>query len=177
MQYYMEYDTTTGVPQAFYVDEIHGEKGTEGSLVPDEAIEISEEDWQNYITGDYYYFEGVCTGKPGPSLEEQLIEAINQKLYIMNSDVNRYICSYYDEGTQQSFQAIYTLADSTSEVKVQVLYVWNWIQSVMTHYYMCKNEIKVLTTLEDVENYSYTFKQFDATKPTVTLEAIYSALL
>ncbi|WP_025199132.1 hypothetical protein [Brucella sp. BO2] len=38
-----------GLPKAFYSEDVHGHQGTPGCLIPDDAIEISDEQWMDFI--------------------------------------------------------------------------------------------------------------------------------
>jgi hypothetical protein len=57
-----------GKPIAFYDTGIH-------KSIPGKAIAISDEDWQKYVTGNYYRSVDGCTPIPGPAPAEQLATA------------------------------------------------------------------------------------------------------
>jgi hypothetical protein len=96
----------------------------------------------------------------------------DRKLEKINRDVQAYIYTKYDIGTQTSLQAIYTQSDTPIEVKTQLDLLFTWISTVMKHYYTQKNLIK--TTEEDWESITWNFSQFDATDPVVSLATYFS---
>lgn len=81
----------------------------------------------------------------------------------MNREVHDYICGHYDEGTQISFQALYSDPDTPSEVKDDIHLVWDWVRSVMDYYYGQKEQ------LESGQIVDWDFSQFDDTVPAVKL--------
>jgi hypothetical protein len=176
MQHYGVFDDN-GVPTGFYLDEIHVEKGEEGSKVPDEAVEITTEDWEKYITGGYYRDPEteLCTECQVDS-EALLTEAVSNRKALLNNALQEYINGYYDSGTQTSFQNFYILSDTPAEVKASIEDIWSWIQAVVTYYYTCKAEIDALEDVATVEAYQWDFSTFDATVPDVTLRAIYEGM-
>jgi len=87
----------------------------------------------------------------------------------LTTEVNTYINAHYDQGSQASFQALYSLPATPQAVKDAILPLWPWIQAVMAYYYGKKAAIR------DGENYaavSWDFSQFDATDPNVSLESL-----
>jgi hypothetical protein len=98
---------------------------------------------------------------------------IVHRLNKINSEVNTYINSHYDQGTQSSFNGIYAKRDTSDTVKDDLDLVWGWIASVMGYYYGKKNDI---LTLEAFDEVTWDFSQFDATKPDVTLAGIMAEL-
>jgi len=87
----------------------------------------------------------------------------------INTEVNAYICSHYDMGTQASFQAVYVMDGTPLEVKTALLGVWAWVQSVLGYYYTKKAEIAAAGEPETV---TWDFSQFDATDPQVSLQSL-----
>ena len=57
-----------GFPLGFYADDIHGIKGDPDSLVPDGAIEITEDQWQEFIdnTGQRKWINGAVVAFTPP---------------------------------------------------------------------------------------------------------------
>lgn len=167
--YYGVFDEA-GKPISFFCSSVHKE-------VPPEASQITEGDWQNYLTGNFYRDPtGVCRVIPQPPQEvlaRRLVEARQKQL---NSDLLAYIASHYDTGTQASFQALYVLEATPQEIKNAVLEVWWWIRSVMAYYYTTKGMIGNLTTVEALQACSWNFLQFEETLPQVTLGDIYAMM-
>jgi len=89
----------------------------------------------------------------------------------INADVNTYICTHYDLGTQASLQSIYVMDGTPAEVKTTLLGVWSWIGSMLVYYYAKKTEI---TESETPETVTWDFTQFDATDPEVSLQTLIS---
>jgi hypothetical protein len=85
----------------------------------------------------------------------------------LTTEVNEYINAHYDQGSQASYQALYSLAATPQAVKDAILPLWPWIQSVMEYYYGKKGELRDGEAPEDV---TWDFTQFDATDPGIDLE-------
>jgi hypothetical protein len=87
----------------------------------------------------------------------------------LTTEVNTYINAHYDQGSQASFQVLYTLDATPQAVKDDILPLWPWIQAVMAYYYGKKAAIRDGEAYADV---TWNFTQFDATDPGVSLESI-----
>jgi len=98
---------------------------------------------------------------------------IAHQLTKINQDVNAYILSHYDAGTQNSFNGLYAKRSTPDALRDLLDPVWTWIESVMMYYYAKKAEI--LET-HDYSNVTWDFGQFDATKPSIALSGIIAAL-
>jgi hypothetical protein len=85
----------------------------------------------------------------------------------LTTEVNAYINAHYDQGSQASFQALYSLAATPQAVKDAIFPLWPWIQSVMTYYYEKKSDIR---DGQEYANVAWDFSQFDATDPDIDLE-------
>ena len=85
----------------------------------------------------------------------------------LTKEVNNYINSHYDGGSQASFQALYSLPTTPQTVKSAILPLWPWIQSVMQYYYGKKANIRDGADYKDI---TWDFTRFDATDPNVDLE-------
>jgi hypothetical protein len=107
---------------------------------------------------------------------EQIAEMIEQAqtpmLTDINVDVNTYINSYYDPGTQQTFTAIYTQQDTPTAIKDYLDPVLVWISSIMAYYYGKKQSVIDAETLATIKGITWDFTTFDATKPDVSLQAL-----
>jgi len=110
---------------------------------------------------------------------EQIADALEQAqdpiLIEINTDVNTYINSHYDSGTQQSFTAIYSQQDTTIETKTYLDPVLTWITTIMTYYYGKKMDIINATTVTILKEITWDFTTFDATKPDVSLSTLMSS--
>jgi hypothetical protein len=93
----------------------------------------------------------------------------------INTDVNNYITNYYDAGTQQSFNGIYSKRSTLDTVRDYLDPVWDWISTIMVYYYGIKSDI-LAANLEDFGLITWDFSQFDATKPDVTLQVLMESL-
>jgi hypothetical protein len=84
----------------------------------------------------------------------------------MNKDVQNYIYSKYDQGTQASLQALHSDSSSPPELKQAIESMWAWIRSVMQYYYQRKAEILSGQIVK------WNFAQFDTTDPGISLGAL-----
>ncbi len=89
------------------------------------------------------------------------------------TEVNTYINTYYDPGTQQTLQALMIMDTVPQAVKDDILTIWPWIQGALGYYYSKKAEV---LGAEDPKLVTWDFSQFNATKPAVTLAGIMAAL-
>jgi len=85
----------------------------------------------------------------------------------LTTEVNVYINAHYDQGSQASYQALFSLPTTPQAVKDEILPIWPWIQAVMAYYYGKKAEIRDGEEWQDV---TWDFSQFDASDPHVSLE-------
>lgn len=105
-----------------------------------------------------------------PPTDEDVASAIAGRLC---QEVNAYINSHYDAGTQQTLQALMVMDTLPQAVKDDILTIWPWIQSALAYYYGKKAEI---LGAADPKIITWDFSQFDTTKPGVTLNGIMAAL-
>jgi len=94
------------------------------------------------------------------------------KTYVLNAlnqDLQTYLYTKYDVGTQISFQAIETRADTPQAVKDGLAALFTWISGVMEYYYTKKINIR---DGEDWESVTWDFTTFNATDPNISLEAL-----
>ena len=91
----------------------------------------------------------------------------------MEKDVQKYLYSKYDNGTQMTLQAMYSDPDSTEELKASIKTIWGWIKTVLQYYFTKR---AYLDSCEDLTGFSYDFQQFDASKPDITLEGLMNAI-
>jgi hypothetical protein len=93
-----------------------------------------------------------------------------RKLEELNQDLQTYLYTKYDVGTQISFQAIDSRADTPQAVKDSMAALFAWISGVMNHYYAKKIAVR---DNADWEAVTWDFAtSFDATDPDVSLEAL-----
>ena len=130
--------------------------------------------------------EETCLADGGTWTPETVIEKVpftdshdytgdmrTRKLEELNTDVNTYINSYYDTGTQQSFTAVY-VKYGTQDVKDYLNPVWDWINAIMAYYYSKKSEI---TEANDINSITWDFSTtFDVSKPDVSLSYLIASL-
>lgn len=120
----------------------------------------------------YSYSGGKFTE---PVKQGATIEDLRQtRLSMLNSNLQRYVYSKYDIGTQASFQALYLLPVSQTS-KDAIASVWSWVQSVLIYYYNCKTEITAFKTAKEITDYKWDFSQFTA--PEVSLNDILKELM
>ena len=93
---------------------------------------------------------------------------------MLRQDNNEYIFSNYDIGVQSTLQSIYNDPNTIAGTKAKVKEIWGWIRTtdILPYYYMKKNDIKNITTVDELINITWDFNQFDATKPAHTLESL-----
>ena len=103
-------------------------------------------------------------GVPEPMDTKPLSSCLSE----LKQDVNAYIISHYDMGTQASFQAMYSMETTPAEIKTTLLSVWAWVQSVLAYYYTKKAEIEAAECPGTV---TWNFSQFDATDHGVSLQS------
>jgi len=154
-----------GFPKAFFSPDIHGERFIEdenGDLVPnpdckipEEAIEITDEQWFEFINNQgrrRWNFEKkeVIEYIQPPSLDKLK----QQKLRQLKQELQNFIYSHYDQGTQASFTALYQIAkeQNNTNALTQIQRVWNWINSVLNYYYSKKDAIKNADTQNELDN-------------------------
>jgi len=154
-------------------------------------FELNDIDWVRYIdvepsyNADTQYLTSVKTinetnvtetytvnSYTTEELATNLAEQKTIQLGSINQEVNQYINSYYDSGTQQSFTAIYTRQDTLTAVKNYLDPVLTWIQSIMVYYYTKKDVITACTTITQLDDITWTFNTFTETKPDVSLQAL-----
>jgi hypothetical protein len=63
------------------------------------------------------------------------------RLSALNNEVNEFIYSRYDAGTQSSFLAIYQKSSDQS-IKTTLDQVWDWSGVVMSYYYNIKSQMQ-----------------------------------
>jgi len=128
---------------------------SDGAFIPEAE---GNRDWQEYQA---WLANG---GVPDPVDPKPVSSYLSE----ISWDVNTYIVSHYDMGTQASFQAMYSIDTTPAEVKTTLLTVWGWVQSVLSYYFTKKAEIEAA---EDPGAVTWDFAQFDATDPGVSLQA------
>jgi len=115
-------------------------------------------DWQEYKKWE------ADGGVPEPIDTKPLSSCLSG----LKQDVNTYIVSRYDMGTQASFQAMYSIETTPAEIKTTLLSVWAWVQSVLREYYTKRAEISASKAPHLV---TWDFSQFDVTDPRVALDS------
>jgi len=151
-----------GFPKAFYDEDIHEDK------IPQEAISITDEQWYEFINNqgrrrwDFEKKEVVEYIPPPPSLDE----VKQQKLHQLKQELQNFIYSHYDQGTQASLTAIYQQAKegNKTEVITQITKVWDWIRNVLIYYYTKKNEIINATTITELNNVIWNWQDVEETE-------------
>jgi hypothetical protein len=112
--------------------------------------------------------EEVITKVPFTDSHDYTGDMRTRQMESLNQDVQTYIYTKYDIGTQASLQAIYTQPTTPQAVKDQFDLLFAWIASVMQYYYQKKALIR---DNEDWESVTWDFTTFDATDPNVSLES------
>ena len=92
-----------------------------------------------------------------------------RKLEDLNTDLQTYLYTKYDVGTQISFQAIETRVDTPEVIKTALGTLFTWISGVMNYYYTKK---AVIRDTEDWQTETWDFTTYDATDPNISLEAL-----
>jgi hypothetical protein len=98
-----------------------------------------------------------------------LPDEIQSRHDTVRSEVRAFIYSYYDEGTQNSFNAEFanlvdkqvsgeTLTAQELQVKDAIKSVKTWIQAVMGYYYSVRQQIFDATAMAEVQAITWNFK-------------------
>jgi hypothetical protein len=93
------YNTETGEYKGFYIEGIHQE-------IPAPTIDLSKEEWEKAITGDYRVVKGKNTfyEKPGPTVEESFFIMRRQRDSLLSqSDWTQFIDSPLSEEQKQAW--------------------------------------------------------------------------
>lgn len=98
-----------------------------------------------------------------PSIHDDLPRFTKEdKLNYINAQLQTYIYSKYDQGTQISFNAIFADPDTPEVAKTTIKTLKAWIMSILSYYYQAKQAITNNTPWNEV---SWNLSQFDATDP------------
>ena len=89
--------------------------------------------------------------------------AIQERFLSLNRDVQQYIYTHYDAGTQASFLSLHADPSTPAEGKTAIESVWAWVKIVMSYYYAIKAQVLAGDIV------SWDFTQFDATDPNIQL--------
>jgi len=117
---------------------------------------------QNYKNDKFTYVDGVWDAKD----EESLIEMKNEKIAVLKKELQNFIYSHYDQGTQASFTALFQQAKEQNNTNAlnQIQKVWDWIQSVLDYYYSKKEAIKNATNYTEIENITWDWQDVEETE-------------
>ena len=113
--------------------------------------------------------EEVITKVPFTNSHDYAGDMRVRKLEELNVDLQGYLYTKYDVGTQISFQAIDSRPDTPEVVKTAMQGLFTWISGVMNYYYAKK---KLIRDNEDWESVTWDFTTFDSTDPNISLEAL-----
>ena len=102
---------------------------------------------------------------------ECLTEKKNEVWKAFNEEMNAYIVSRYDLGSQLSLIIFYILTGNEDIKKA-----WQWVFDVLGYYYEVKAQILGASTYEELEGLAWGFSQFDAKDPDVKLESFFTPL-
>ena len=89
----------------------------------------------------------------------------------LNSELQTYIYTKYDVGTQISLNAIYGMAATPPEVIAGLDALFAWISGVMEYYYTKKAAIRDVVD-DSWRTVTWDYSTFDATDPDISLEAL-----
>ena len=90
--------------------------------------------------------------------EDVILEHLKQdKLTQLKQELQNFIYSHYDQGTQASFTALYQQAkeQNNTDALTQIQKVWDWINFVLDYYYSKKEAIKNVTTQDELDSISW----------------------
>ncbi len=99
--------------------------------------------------------------------EDVVLEHLKQnKLTQLKQELQNFIYSHYDQGTQASFTALYQIAkgQNNTDALTQIQKVWNWIQSVLDYYYSKKEAIKNVNNYTELENVTWAWQDVEETE-------------
>ena len=121
------------------------------------------------LASSQWIAEEVITKVPFEGSHTYTGDMRTRKLEELNTDLQTYLYTKYDVGTQISFQAIETRVDTPEVVKTALGTLFTWISGVMNYYYARKIAIRDGEGWQE-ETWDYT--TFDATDPEISLEAL-----
>ena len=96
--------------------------------------------------------------------EDIILDHLKQdKLTQLKQELQNFIYSHYDQGTQASFSALYQQAkgQNNTDALTQIQKVWDWIQSVLDYYYSKKEAIKNVTNYTELENVTWAWQDVE----------------
>jgi len=99
--------------------------------------------------------------------EDVILEHLKQdKLSQLKQELQNFIYSHYDQGTQASFSALYQQAkeQNNTNALTQIQKVWDWIQSVLDYYYSKKEAIKNATTQDELDSITWDWSTVEETE-------------
>jgi len=110
--------------------------------------------------------------------EDVILEHLKQdKLVQLKQELQSFIYSHYDQGTQASFIAFYQLAkeQNNTTALTQIQKVRDWINSVLNYYYSKKEAIKNATTQDELFSIVWDWQEVEETEH-VELQDVMSML-
>lgn len=131
---------------------------------------------ENYWEYDEYYTELINRENINQYITDNfssLLQIAKQKIgedsfWKLNAEVQKYIYSKYDQGTQSSFLSLHSDPTTPESAKQDIESVWVWIRSVMGYYYSIKQQLLGGIIVD------YDFAQFDSEDPKVKLSDLMS---
>jgi len=163
-----------GLPQGFYDSKIHG------SNIPTDAVEISDSVWLELIQnpGKRAYVGGTIidiSAKKWDSSTNQWVdkstdEILNPlkeaKAAKLKAELQDFVYSHYDNGTQASFLSLYQLAKDKgrTDIITEIQKVWAWVNTVMNYYYNKKSSILNATSIDELNAITWDWSEVEETE-------------
>ena len=105
-----------------------------------------------------------------------LAEAKKKKAELMRFAVIGYFEGNYSLDQQTLLNSLAQLPSTPTAVKLDIAEVFEWIKTVMYHFFITLNTINAASNAAEFEAAVWDFSQYDATKPTHTIQSIYTAV-
>ena len=131
----------------FYETDIHK------TNIPEDAIDVSDEEYEKLFTGQGQG-KRIVFKNDKIELEESVlsIESIKkERINYLKSKLEEYIYLYFPVGTQMTLQAMYCDEKRSGDVKKCIKEIFDWIESVLGHYYSLRDEINQSQEPKNVE--------------------------
>ena len=135
--------------------------------IPYNILEIESED------GIQYSYDTISQNVTHGISQERILEISKETLVnVLNANLQTYILSYYDIGTQIQFHSIYQRVES-EKIKDRIKSVGSWVDSVLAYYYSKKTEILSAQDEKALIAISWDYYTFNSTKPDVSLGGLF----
>lgn len=91
-------------------------------------------------------------------------------------DLYLYTDQNYNSTIMATLSLVAQMPATATEVKLEILAIANWIVSVDKYYFASRTAINAAADVSEILNVTWDFSQFDATKPSTSLQSIFDQL-